>query len=844
MIRLLRTLLLALTLALAAPLVMSGAAIVALPGAAHAQQPPSAPDYSRWDNLAKRATDAIGNQRASLRAFESLRDQLAEWRSVFANAQSINANAISTLQAQLKALGPAPADGEEESAEIASQREALNDQLADLRAPVQQAEVAYTKSDEMIRSVDRIIRDRQTQELLERGPSPLDPANWRAGLAAISDTAENVRAEVVGALNNPGQRADMATTLPAVILLGIVGLILLLRGRFWAEFAVRMVLPKAATSGAWLIKFLMSLAEILMPVIGMLIVIQALTLSGIPALHSAAMLDILLVTLLIFLVARWLSMRLFPRHDDNRLLMRLDADDRRSGRLCGGILGIVVAVFHFIREVGDSNGWSAEARIVVLFPVMVIAGLLLIRLARLLDKHCRAGESGAGDGEPGTSSYRSRLGLLLAKLLIAVAIAAPVLASVGYYKAAVGILMPSLLSLMMMAFLLVLRGVVIEIYVLATRKSEGTTDDLIPMLAGFFLVLVSLPIFALIWGARVADLSEIWVKFTRGVKLGDLTLSPTIFLTLAIVFSVGFIVTRVLQGTLKNSLLPKTKMETGARDAIVSGVGYIGIFLAALIAVTSAGIDLSSLAIVAGALSVGVGFGLQNIVSNFVSGIILLIERPISQGDWIEVNGQHGTVREISVRSTRIETFDRSDLIIPNADLVSGVVTNYTKGSTVGRLIVKVGVAYGTDTRWVEGILREIASAHPMVLMNPEPTILFNGIGTDSFNFEIRAILRDVNWIMNVASDMNHEIAARFAEEGIEMPYQQRDIWLRNPETLPGAKGVRRPDRASSTAGGPSARDQDQHAAGHDGIRAPQDHTDAQRTSDGGSAGDPGGDGR
>lgn len=760
------------------------ASLVALSSGAVAQPANDEPNYGNWATVATFAEEAVEANRASNTALEELRNEIVRWREQFSDAQSANSNAISTIRAQLNALGPAPEDGTE-SADIAAEREDLNQKLSQLLAPVQRAELGYSRSNSIIESIDGIIRERQAEELLDFGPSPVNPANWTAGLTGLYAAFDIVRDEVAKAWRNPVQRSETTENLPAIIVLIAIGLVLILRGRVWTARLVRYVLCDEETAGAgrWLAAFVASLGVLVLPLIGTYALTEAAYATGLVGMRGALFVSAILPAVFIYLLARWLSMRIFPSIQLRSPLSHLDSAERKKGRIYGASLGMVVAAFYLTDKLSGFANWSDAATNVVLFPIMIVSSFLLYRLAQLLLSHARMRAE-----EEDAETYRGRLLRILSRGMMLLAVVAPVLAAIGYFKAAQLLMLPSLFSLMLLAVLVVLQRLVNEVYALLSGRGDGVADSLIPVLIGFVLVLISAPFFALIWGARVADLHELWIRFLKGMDVGGVQISPSIFLTLAVVFAIGYTLTRLLQGTLKNTILPKTKLDTGGKNAITSGIGYVGIFLSAIIAITSAGIDLSSLAIVAGALSVGIGFGLQNIVSNFVSGIILLIERPISEGDWIEVGGMHGYVRNISVRSTTIETFDRSDVIVPNADLVSGTVTNYTRGNTVGRVIVPVGVAYGTDTKKVDGILREIAGAHPMVLANPAPNVVFRGFGADSLDFEIRAILRDVNWVLNVHSDMNHEIAKRFAEESIEIPFAQRDVWLRNPEVLTGGE--------------------------------------------------------
>jgi small-conductance mechanosensitive channel len=192
------------------------------------------------------------------------------------------------------------------------------------------------------------------------------------------------------------------------------------------------------------------------------------------------------------------------------------------------------------------------------------------------------------------------------------------------------------------------------------------------------------------------------------------------------------------------------------------------------------GVPLDRLTLVVSALGVGIGFGLQNIVNNFVSGVILLFERPIRVGDLIQLEGLFGHVSTIGIRASKVRTFDGSDVIVPNGDLVSARVTNWTLADKKRRIDFPVGVAYGTDPTRVLEILLQIAKEHPEVLEHPEPEALFRSFGDSSLDFALRCWTESDRGLFAVQSDLAVGINAALAEAGIEIPFPQRDLHLRS----------------------------------------------------------------
>ena len=726
-------------------------------------------DYAGWDRMAVRAENATQDRNATNTELDRLRGQLVDWREALVGAQNANAARIVTLREQIDALGPAPEAGATEATEIAKRRQTLSDQLVRLQSPGIAADEAYRRADGLIREIDRILRERQADELLKLWPNPLNPGNWPDALSTLTRTAEAIWTETSTRWGDARARKALADNLLVIVPLLLFALAVMWRGRRWTERLIAMLQGPGSVRARRIWGFLASLALIIVPVLGFVALSEALTLSHMLGPVGSAIAGALGQTGLAIFAAVWLGMRVFPPGDAQGLL-QLSAEQRVEGRFLTSTFGLLLAVALLRRVAMETLEVPDTATSVLNLPIILVGAVLILRMGQLI----RASVA-AEPVEESRSNYRQRLIGLVGRAAIAIGLIGPVLAVVGYISAGSALIFPAALSLGLAALLQLVQRLIGDLYALITRSEDSEADALTPVLISFALTLATLPLFALIWGARVADLTELWTRFQEGFTLGDSTISPTDFLFFAVVFGLGYALTRLFQGVMKTSILPRTGIDQGGQNALVSGLGYVGIFIAALVAINSTGIDLSGLAIVAGALSVGIGFGLQTVVSNFVSGIILLIERPISEGDWIEVGPVQGIVASISVRSTRIQTFDRSDVIVPNSDLISGRVTNWTRFSLTGRLIVPVALPYTTDTRRVSAILTEIAEAQPLVLLSPPPNVAIVGFGPDTINFEIRVILRDVNFLVAVRTEISHRIVERFAEEGIVYSWRHRD---------------------------------------------------------------------
>jgi len=258
------------------------------------------------------------------------------------------------------------------------------------------------------------------------------------------------------------------------------------------------------------------------------------------------------------------------------------------------------------------------------------------------------------------------------------------------------------------------------------------------------------------------------VRFFTQIRLGGINLSLVDVAVALLTIVFGLLLISGLKRWVRERVMPNTQLDLGMQNSIATGVGYVGGLIVVTIAIMVLGIDLSSIALVAGALSVGIGFGLRTVVENFVAGLLLLIERPVKTGDWIVVGTTEGIVKSISVRSTEIETFDRASVIVPNSALIASPVTNWTHKNRIARVIVKLSVSPGADARQLERILLGCAGQAEHVMKHPAPSVIFRTIGEDKLDFELRCFVSDTDYYLPTLSVLNFAIDGAIRRESIQ----------------------------------------------------------------------------
>ncbi|MGD8530150.1 MAG: mechanosensitive ion channel [Syntrophobacterales bacterium] len=307
------------------------------------------------------------------------------------------------------------------------------------------------------------------------------------------------------------------------------------------------------------------------------------------------------------------------------------------------------------------------------------------------------------------------------------------------------------------------------------------------LLKGFVVAFLTMYLLVA-WGFYDNGFEAFRSVMSMGFSIGSWQANVGVILAAFLCLYGALLISRTVQSILAEAVFPRRGVDRGAQLSMARLVHYAILLIGFLLALGILGVNFTNITIIGGALGVGIGFGLQTIVNNFVSGLILLFERPVRVGDYVEVEGMLAEIKKIGLRATIVETFDRADMVIPNSDLISNRVTNWTRTNRIVRLRIPVGVAYGSDVALVMKILLDCAQDNPSVMSSPEPQALFRGFGDSSLDFELRVFLSNVDHRLIVHSELLQDIDEQFRLNGVEIPFPQRDLHLRSIDEEAGTR--------------------------------------------------------
>ncbi len=685
------------------------------------------------------------------------------------------------VRLRLEQLGAKPdAKALPETAEVARERELRGKLVGEADETLKIARATLLQAEQAQASIGDHRRALFAKALFAPGPSILNPELWASAFLTLPEDLRASHLIFGGWLSVfAGALAGGRGLLIAFAFLG-AALLYVARARYMPRFREK---AGAATQDAGSLRCLhVAIAHVVAgaapPALASWLLYAALNTAGLlpPRIQPVVLAVVIGLAIVAFIQA--LADALFaPGEPQRRLVSVMDSTARTVVWMAGSLalvmsIGKVMEAWLQAIAAGLAISILVRGILAIVFALTLIAGLYRLRDAEEVEEEACLGPYVPVDG---ASLGPVRIFGWVVGLVI-------VLAALGGYVVFASFLSEQVLWVGILASLFVLFFQLMDLgitealtgkgrFALTLKAGIGIRASALQKIAvlatglcKLMLIAITLMLALAPWGPESDDsLTALRTAFF-GFQLGGVTVSFSSIIIAGFLFALGLTATRAMQGWLEGKFLPTTQLDTGLRNSITTAAGYLSYVAAVALGVSALGLSLERLTLVASALSVGIGFGLQSVVSNFVSGLILLWERPIRVGDQVVVGDAEGIVKRINVRSTEIATFDRSTVIVPNSNLISGVVRNRVRADRTGRVLITIAVPRILDASAVRSMLAEAAEAHGDVLQKPPPVVLFKKIGTATMDFDLICVVAEVDIVGRVTSDLNYVIHKRLSD--------------------------------------------------------------------------------
>lgn len=724
-------------------------------------------------------------------------DGLSRTINALNNYKASTEKELQFVEKKIEALGAAPEDGEKEVREIAQKRTEFNAEAAALKARLSEADILLTQIDELDLMIIQVRNQALVSRLLEKQESLILPQNFYTANKLLATMLFDIASSPFDwylNLNDEGKDSVKSNILPVILVVVLTLLVsIYLRLFIMKYFGYKTNDDRIRYSRKVSAAIFVALAYGIIPasLIGAALywVYNAELLKGsffFVALTNA------LVCLFYIVICRALTRVTLTPYNEPWRLVKISTEKAKKLTRVAYFFITVIGVCSFFERIAFKTDSSMDVIYYIMAISSAVKGLSVIMIVKTMlwddvqvtddDDNIQPRE--LTDEEISDEEHlnpKVKITFIVSLLCIGVFS----LSLFGYQRLSSFIFDRFIGSALVVGIFLILRRAVSEILhrVLFLRfwaRTFKLRRRLITKI-DFWLTLIVDPIFIVagallilgMWGVSTDLMLQSLKKILFGFKVGNVEVSVISIVVGIITFFVTLTVMKALRRHAVSNVLDKMDIDDGIKHSLISGFSFISFIIAAILALLMMGGSFGNLALIAGALSVGIGLGLQDVVNNFVSGIILLFERPIKVGDWVKINNEEGKVKQINIRSTEIETFNRASVIVPNATLLSTSLTNLTHSNNWARYSVTVGVAYGSDVEKVKDILMECATSHKRVLKKPEPYVLFQNFGASSLDFELRFYVSNIWDGFTAPSDIRYEINRRFNEEGIEIPFAQ-----------------------------------------------------------------------